>query len=176
MTYILSNIKCRKTVPNLKPEDELVFINNATNYELFKDAPCRKVLFCATQLFDNNLEFNAGKFPVEDFKNPKKRLYFTRDEWYGKEMELFDDFDIIINLDHHFGTYFYPQFRYPNTKHPTTGFILYNFYKYLYGIDQVNLINFFPMTDFTTGRWFQHDFEYEQTVLNEDGVVVIDLR
>jgi hypothetical protein len=122
--------------------------------------------------------FNAKKYKIQDFKNPKKKLYFTRDEWYGKEMELFDDFDIIINLDHHFGTYFYPQFRYPKDKHPTTGFLLYNFYKYLYDgdIEKIRLINFFPMTDFTTGRWFQHDFQYEQEILDNDGVKVIDLR
>lgn len=38
MTYILSNIKCTKTIPDLNKSDELVFINNATNYELFQNA------------------------------------------------------------------------------------------------------------------------------------------
>ena len=66
MTYVLSNIKSNRVIPNIDPDnDELVFLNMAVNWENFKDVPCLKYLYCRT--------IDTGG-------------YFVRPEWKGKEL------------------------------------------------------------------------------------------
>lgn len=97
MTYVISNIKCHKPIQILDPnDDELVFLNMATNWEAFKDVPCLKRLYCRER-------DNGG--------------YFVRDEWVGRELALFDDFKVLST-----GWRFY----YPDGKTPTTGFWAWN--------------------------------------------------
>lgn len=76
MTYILSNIRCSRTIPNLVADnDELVFLNMATNWELYRDVPCLKYLYCRSKDHTNE--------------------YFTRNEWKGKELQWFNSFKVL---------------------------------------------------------------------------------
>lgn len=100
MTYVLSNIPCASPIPNLEPDrDELVFLNKATNWEMYKDVPCLKYLYC---------------------REDDKGGYFVRPEWKGKEMQFFNDFKVLG-----FGW----RFNYPEGKTPTTGFWVWNLLK-----------------------------------------------
>ena len=66
MTYVLSNIRCSSPITDLEPDrDELVFLNMATNWEMYKDVPCLKYLYC---------------------REDDKGSYFVREEWRGKEL------------------------------------------------------------------------------------------
>lgn len=72
MTYILSNIKSSKPIPNLDPDDdELVFLNKAVNWENYKNVPCLKYLYCRRRA-------EGG--------------YWVRPEWEGKEWQIFNRF------------------------------------------------------------------------------------
>ena len=100
MTYVLSNVKCQTPIPSLNPNvDELVFLNMAANWELYKDVPCLKYLYC---------------------REDDKGSYFVRPEWKGKELQFFNDFKIL-------GDDF--KFNYPEGKTPTTGFLVWNLLK-----------------------------------------------
>ena len=97
MTYVLSNIKCGRQIPGMSPDDdELVFLNMATNWEVFKDFPCVKHLYCRKR-------DNGG--------------HFVREEWAGRELSLFNHFKILST-----GW----RFDYPDGKTPTTGFWVWN--------------------------------------------------
>ena len=145
MIYLLSNVKCSRAIPDLKEEDELVFLNNAVNFELFKDSPCVKHLYCRT------------KDHTKD--------YFTRDEWKGKEIEIFDKFKVLN---------WKGQFPYPIGKEPTTGFWVY--YELSGQGKELTLVNFLPNKDFTTFHWEGHDWEWEEMVYEMDDVKILDLR
>ena len=94
MTYVLSNVKSQGRIPSLNPsEDELVFLNMATNWEMYKDSPCLKYLYCRSKDHTNE--------------------YFTRDEWKGKELQWFNGFKVLE---------WKGGFNYPEGKEPTTGF------------------------------------------------------
>jgi hypothetical protein len=94
MTYLLSNVKCQREIPSLNPnDDELVFLNTATNWELYKNVPCLKYLYC------------RSKDHTDD--------YFTRNEWKGRELQWFNDFKVLN---------WKGDFNYPEGKEPTTGF------------------------------------------------------
>lgn len=134
MTYVLSNIPCASTIPNLEPErDELVFLNKAVNWETFKDIQCLKYLYCRT--------IDTGG-------------YFVRPEWEGKEMQFFNRFEVLGMTGW--------RFPYTEGKTPTTGFWVWNLLKEQ-GKDVV-LVNFLPHADFTTSHWEGHDWKYEGEV------------
>lgn len=97
MTYIFSNIRCSRTIPSLDADnDELVFLNMAVNWEMYKDVPCPKFLYC---------------------RATDQGSYFVRPEWKGKELQFFNGFKVL-------GDDF--KFNYPSGLTPTTGFWVWN--------------------------------------------------
>lgn len=169
MIYIFSNIIANPTKANelsesIRERDTLVFLNKAVNFEFFTKTPATKVLICAVRGDDNKL---LERYP-DLTKEERKRLYFCRDEWYGLEDEIFDQFILRNKLEEE------TKFFYPKGKKPTTGYLTYQFYKA--NNNAVTLVDFFPNTDNTTTHWNGHAWEYEQDALDWDGVKVLDLR
>lgn len=167
MIFIFSNIKASPTKANelsesIKPTDTLVFLNKAVNFEFFMKTPATKVLICAIKGDDNKLLERYPDITMEE----RKKLYFCRDEWYGREDEIFDQFILRNKLEEE------TKFFYPKGKKPTTGFLAYQFYK----ANGVVLVSFFPNKDFSTTHWEGHDFRYEQDALDWDEVKILDLR
>lgn len=109
MTYILSNIKCSRPIPDLDQDnDELVFLNMAAPWEMYKNCPCLKYLYCRAN---------------------DKGGYFVRPEWKGKELQYFNDFKVLRNDW---------SFNYPNGLTPTTGFWVWSVLKEAKEVTLVN--------------------------------------
>ena len=170
MVYLISNVTCSRVIENVNDDDEIIFFNHAANFEVFESLKVKKSLFVR-----ETIEYGDGHFcniPYDRIINEHR--YHGRKEWYGIENEIFSDFDVIINLDHHFNTHFYPTFHYPFKKWATSGFIMYNFFRYLG--KPVTLVNFFPKAGPLSCDWDGHDWDYEDRVYRSEGAHIIDLR
>lgn len=140
--FIFSNIKMLKPI-KVETQDILVFINTADNFQLYKNADCKKLLF-RRFLLDKKVYAGSQIQQVQSF--------YIR----GPEHNLRKDYNYYItDYDFNFESEV-------STKQPTTGWLVYKYCKQEFTAYNIKLINFLPLQDFSTQHCLCHNWSFQE--------------
>ena len=171
---IFSNIKIDKekiSQLNITDNDLLVFLNRAYAIQYFKQ-------------FDNKIIFHRyshkfGYFGLTDLKNINCIKFGIGSSSSNISKEQLQ----VIKQNYNQNFYKLPQVINNNKKYgqlcdgPTTGWLVQFLMKLRYPNSKIQLINFFPTTDYSTGHWIGHDWKFQNEYYEQHKEIKIyDLR
>ena len=171
---IFSNIKIDKekiSQLNITDNDLLVFLNRAYAIQYFKQFN-NKIIF-------HRYSHKFGYFGLADLKNINCIKFGIGSSSSNISKEQLQ----VIKQNYNQNFYKLPQVINNNKKYgqlcdgPTTGWLVQFLMKFRYPNSKIQLINFFPTTDYSTGHWIGHDWKFQNEYYEQHKEIKIyDLR
>ena len=171
---IFSNIKIDKekiSQLNITDNDLLVFLNRAYAIQYFKQFN-NKIIF-------HRYSHRFGYFGLIDLKN----ISCIKFGIGGNSSNISKEQLQIIKQNYNQDFYKLPQVIKNNKKYgqlcdgPTTGWLVQFLMKLRYPNSKIQLISFFPTTDYSTGHWIGHDWKFQNEYYeNHKEIKIYDLR